>query len=570
MKNRIIALVVGIVLLLFSILSAHVPDTLWTRTYGTEEYGEVVHSVKQVSDGGFILTGSAHGDLLLLRTRQNGDSIWAKKFGPSNWTEKGYSVIQTLDNGYIATGSSSYYDQYWPYHETHAIYVVKTNDRGILLWSKKYAEEGLQADYSVSGKAVEEIAFNEYVIIGHHFSTFYIFKIDSSGNEIWTKEYWGYGKGRTGQQTLDGGFVIAGSIGDITLMKTNAIGDSVWTKIHGGIESERAYSVKQTSDGGYIIAGYVNTSPGIIDILLIKVDQFGDSIWAQTYHYGDQSIAWSVHQTYDGGFIIGGETKPLGADGKDVYLLRTNSLGDSLWATSYGGSANDGAYSVQQTKDGGYIIGGWTLSFGSGHYDAWLIKLNSIKLISPNGGEVFAPETTITIAWSCEKNPYVTAYRLLFFANESNIPIDTIATDISADSTSWRWNIPHINSADCRIEIQSLDSIGSIIGTDESDSNFTVGQIGTKETFRVYPNNPHMRFYASPNPFTLMTRLEVLSISKDQNAHLQIYDVSGRLVKSIKLTTSTYQLGADLVPGVYFLKLTIGEHKETQKLIKIR
>jgi hypothetical protein len=170
------------------------------------------------------------------------------------------------------------------------------------------------------------------------------------------------------QQTNDGGYIITGSIGifpsginDVYLIKTNANGDTLWTKTYGGTDIDECFSVKQTTDSGYIISGKTNSFGGSY---LIKTTANGDTLWTKTYG----GTSYSVQQTSDGGYII------TGAGSFGVYLIRTTSNGDTLWTKEFGGIDEDYGRSVQQTTDGGFIITGTTKSFGSGYYDVYLIK----------------------------------------------------------------------------------------------------------------------------------------------------------------------------------------------------
>jgi len=203
-----------------------------------------------------------------------------------------------------------------------------------------------------------------------------------------TNQDWGYSV----QQTADGGYIVAGATKSygagneaVYLIKTNASGDTLWTRTYGGASADCGYSVQQTSDGGYIITGYTYSfgagAPDSANVYLIKTDTSGDTLWTRTYSGTGNDYGRSVQQTADGGYIIAGYTHYFGMgppDSTNVYLIKTDASGDTLWTKTYGGTSPDFGYSVQQTADGGYVIAGYTASFGAGDDDVYLIKTDSL------------------------------------------------------------------------------------------------------------------------------------------------------------------------------------------------
>jgi hypothetical protein len=126
-----------------------------------------------------------------------------------------------------------------------------------------------------------------------------------------------------------------------------------------------------------VAGGTWSFGAGSNDIFLIKTDAKGNIQWAKTYGGTADDLASSVQQTSDGGYIVVGYTYSFGAGGYDIFLIKTDAKGNIQWAKTYGGATDDGASSVQQTSDGGYIVAGWTYSFSAGDDDIFLIKMNA-------------------------------------------------------------------------------------------------------------------------------------------------------------------------------------------------
>ena len=150
-----------------------------------------------------------------------------------------------------------------------------------------------------------------------------------------------------------------------------------WEKTYGGGNTDYGYSVQQTTDGGYIITGTGLFGNIDDDIYLIKTNSIGDSLWVKTFGGTNIDIGYSVHQTTDGGYIITGikNWNPFSPslDSSNVWLIKTDGNGNEQWTKTFGGTNHDEGRSVQQTTDGGYIICGSTSSFGN-VFDVYLIK----------------------------------------------------------------------------------------------------------------------------------------------------------------------------------------------------
>jgi hypothetical protein len=198
---------------------------------------------------------------------------------------------------------------------------------------------------------------------------------------LWTKTYGGLGSdlGISMQKTFDNGFILTGntwSVGsDIWLIKTDELGNVEWDQTLGGSGSDYAHSVQQTSDFGYIIAGSTSSyGAGELDGWLIKTDENGIEEWNQTFGQEEYDGAFSVQQTIDGGYVITGYSFVSIEYQTDSWLIKTDEFGNEEWSQTFGGDADDQIYCVQQTSDNGFILSGSTRSYGSNSKNAWLIK----------------------------------------------------------------------------------------------------------------------------------------------------------------------------------------------------
>ena len=225
---------------------------------------------------------------------------------------------------------------------------------------------------------IETIILNKATSVLLLISMNFALSYTQAPNTLWTKTYGGpaIDKSYSVQQTLDGGYVIAGyysnyaTVEDFYILKTDAQGSIIWEKIYGGNREDIARSVQQTSDGGYVVVGSTQSfGLGYRDVWLLKTDANGDTLWTKTYgwHNADNE-GYSVQQTSDGGYIIGGWT--VG----NMLLIKTDANGDTLWLREYGTDHTSYGFSVQQTSDGGYITAG---SYCPETFDFYVVKTDS-------------------------------------------------------------------------------------------------------------------------------------------------------------------------------------------------
>ena len=319
------------------------------------------------------------------------DTVWTKCYGGGGF-EFGRSVQLTNDDGFIIAGDTESYGEAGSFD----MWMLKLDSDGDTLWTGIYGDF-----YEERGYFAHQTSDNGYIIggttgsYGNGFYDFWLVKTDGSGDTLWTKPYGGlnYDWGNFGQQTNDGGYILTGytdsygsGVSSLMLIKTDDAGNVSWAKTIGGPSSEYGCTLEQTTDSGYIISGDTYSyGAGSRDIYLVKTDINGDTLWTRAFGgTGSDGAGYkSIMQTNDGGYILTGYTKSFGAGNSDVWLIRIDSNGDTLWAKTFGGGEDDGGESVIETNDGGFIITGYTESFGDISSDLWIIRTDA------NGNELY-------------------------------------------------------------------------------------------------------------------------------------------------------------------------------------
>jgi hypothetical protein len=309
-------------------------DTVWTKAYGDYTHAESVSEFIRTSDGGYIIVGnkarSPYPSLFfMLKLDENCDSVWAVISGDPDCQKGAGGIAEAYDNGYVFTGQCSQ-DNVGP-----QIAIIKTSTDGAILWEKYYGLAGTDMGYSI---------------------------IRSDGGYMIT----GVSPSFNNQQFNS----------DLFLMKTDADGDTVWTKSYGGEQEERGSRIRKTADGGYVAVGYSKSFGGgyTKDWYIVRTNADGDSLWTRVYGSPYEDVALDIKELPDNaGFVVAGGMHYGQWDG---CLLRLDANGDSLWAIAIGGEDYEIFYAVELTDDGGYILAGQTESYGAGGHDIYIVKLS--------------------------------------------------------------------------------------------------------------------------------------------------------------------------------------------------
>jgi hypothetical protein len=359
------------------------PAIEWDRSFGGLKQEEM-YAMIQTSDGGYLLGGDSDSpisgaktqgsqginDYWVVRTNASGNKVWDKRFG-GNSREELFAVKETPDGGFILGG-----------------------------WSMSV----ISGDQTQSSRGS---------------SDYWIVKVDANGNKLWDKRYGGPGDDelRAMEITSDGGYIFVGEsssgIGgektesnhgefDVWAVKTDVNGNLQWEATYGGSLDDRVNAIQQTPDGGFIIGAWTispvgfdvtQTGRGSSDMWLIKTDANGLKLWDGRYGGNDNEYLYSLGQTQDGGFILGGYTRSNvngevtipGKGGFDFWIVKTDIDGVKLWDKRYGGQQDEKGKSIAVTADGGFVMGGWSESLSGGDKtestkgasDYWVIKMDA-------------------------------------------------------------------------------------------------------------------------------------------------------------------------------------------------
>ena len=356
------------------------PFIQWQKSLGGTSYDEAL-SIYPTADGGYIVAGASwsndgdatgnHGDAdcYVIKLDTAGNIQWQKCLGGTS-NDMAYSICPTADGGYIVAGRSfSTNGDVIGNHGGVDCWIVKLDAIGNIQWQKSLG--GTSYDEALS---IYPTADGGYVIAGYTYSNNgdVVGRYDTLYNDYW-------------------------------IVKLNTKGDIQWQKCLGGTGNDMAYSIHPTTDDGYIVAGWSvsnnsDTAGNYGDCYVVKLDTAGNIQWQKFLGGTGNDIAYSICPTTDGGYIVAGASWSNDSDATgnhgdaDCWIVKLDAIGNIQWQKFLGGTGDDIAYSIHPTTDGGYVIAGWSSSTDAdviGHHgmnlynDCWVVKLVS----SPIGAE---------------------------------------------------------------------------------------------------------------------------------------------------------------------------------------
>ena len=452
----------------------------WVKTYGGTGTDRAT-SVQQTSDGGYIMAGRTDSlgvgklDAWVLRLDLGGNIEWQKTYGGAGDDEV-LSVVEASGGGFVVVGYTS---------STGAgkkdVWVLKLDEDGNVEWQKTYG--GAEDDEAFS---VVEATGGGFVVAGQTSSSgagkkdVWVLKLDDDGIVEWQKAYGGSGDDvvYSIQQTLDEKLIVAGSTDsfgagkkDAWILNLDRDGNIVWQKTYGAVGDDEVLSIRQTSGKGYITAGWTNSYAGIkTEAWVLNLDGDGNIQWQRTYGGSGEDKIYSIQETLDGRYIVAGTMDSYGSGKKDAWIMKLDANTSILWQKTFGGGGDDEAFSIRQTLDYGYVIAGWTNSFGAGNDDAWTVKLDSNGSIS--GCQIIGtPFASIRQTTVSGVSTSVSLQETSFFSQAN--PFVTVDTVVLPGS------ICMVEEAEITIFPISID-FGSVVMGTSSPQKVTVENVGSK------------------------------------------------------------------------------------------
>jgi hypothetical protein len=523
----------------------------------------------------------------LISVQVYGQNQFQRTIG-GNLEENSFSIIQTTDGGYAIAGYSETYSS--PYD----VYIVKLNVNGLLQWTRNIGGTGNDFGYNIIQTSDGGYAIaGQTSSFGAGVSDMYIVKLDSGGSLQWNKTIGGAASDYANCiiQTSDGGYAVAGqtnSFGagnsDIFLIRLNSNGSIRWSRTVGGSGSDRARTIIKTFDGGFAISGSTSSfGSGSDDMYIVKLDSGGTVSWNRTAGGSNFDYAGSMIQCSDSSYVLGGYTQSFGAGLYDMYLVKFDKNGNSIWNKTIGGTTYEDCSAIIQTTDGGYALAGYIDA--APNYGCF-VKLNSSGNIQWNKRTL---NETNSIVQTSDGGYALTGPIAGYGAGSSDFciikfdaggntcgSVFTPTFSIGSEGTVTT-PVPLVNSPTPTVTTPTPTSgTGGIFMSMCSVTGIQPNLNEIPKEFSLYQNYP--------NPFNPVTKIKFYIAKKEDRSQsakaeevkLVIYDILGKEIQTLvneKLNPGTYEVnfdGSNFSSGVYFYRFETDNFIQSKRMVLIK
>lgn len=359
---------------------------------------DVGYQIIHTNDGGYIICGDYQNstseiDIYLIKLNSCGDQLWTKTLGDTLLNDHANSIAQTPDGGYIIMGTFD--NDYGA--GTPIAWLLRLDSAGDSLWTRKY-NRGQWADWGISayvrsngnyvlGMITDDITMD---------NPFTVFETDTLGNELWSTIVNGsthfYGYASQVFQGRDNSTLTASSytVGPFNLIvsKLDSAGNIEFIKSYEDTSANfltfNGNGICETNDSSYMVVGSSDyfSSGNSLDFFYMKINSLGDSLWSRSFGGSGTDELVGIRSLVDGGFIAAGNTSSFGNGGNDAMLIRFDQQGDTLWTKTYGGPDNEWVRYLEVNSDGGFVMIGDTTN-GMNGTDVWVVITDSLGNILP-------------------------------------------------------------------------------------------------------------------------------------------------------------------------------------------
>jgi len=413
----------------------------------------------------------------------------------------------------------------------------------------------------------------------------FLVKLDKNGDPVWTKTYGGAlsEQANSISKAWYGGYIITGytqtnanGISDLFILSVGENGDSLWSKKYGGMTSDQGYCIIQNVDQGYVLCGYSSVFGVGDQLYLLKTDNAGDTLWTKTFGGNYQDYGRCVIEDSQGDYIIAGNSYySSSAEAGDAWVHKTDSDGTVIWSKRYGGDNEDIFYAALE-MDEGYIFAGQTLSFGADVIDVYVVctYFNGDTIWAKTYGGAGA-DYAYAISGSLTSGFYITGYSKSFNSNG-----DVYIIHISGDGDLiWEKNWGNDVDAERAYACASLDKnefivTGILDYYNQDQDDLFVLRLGEGGAGFAESHHSHITdLNAFPNPFTKNTFFRI-DLSITSSVYSTIYDIHGNVVMTRNhgyMKSGTHELEwycPDCPSGVYYGKIISGDRCFEIKMIK--
>jgi hypothetical protein len=488
----------------------------------------------------------------------------------TNGPATGQSVLQ-VNGGYIVAGVSANAAE-----DSNYVFILKTDTAGDTLWTRTYRLKKIF--HILSNSAIQQTADGGFILTGfsrntNQMDSLVIMRTDSIGNVLWTNligELNTELAGESIQPTPDGGFIITGMYYKmpgalyILLMKLNSAGTTVWSKAITVDYDGEGTCVRPTSDGGYIITGQANYR-----IFLVKTNGTGNVTWSTLYPTAaPYDVAYSVVEASNGDYVVCGTNTIDTTGASRIILFKTNVNGDTLWSHNYFGASSfvtsSAGADLVNTADGGFAICGFVTQMDDGSNYTCLLKTDSMGILE--WSRTYGAATGTNIGSHSLEQTADGGYVITGDAEDITlVKTDSLGRTACSDSGLTIITTPTTILNAFGIVYDSIISCGTsspAVLMGKGLSMIDCSEIGIDESempvasFSIYPNPAHSSFTVSLNK-----NLRI------REAELKIFDITGRVVLEQILNTQSTIIDIKSTVGIYVVKLSSSVNSSVQKLV---